>query len=581
MTTEQPTTLFEGWGDWVDPRSYLNDASGFGYPGLDGRVSVASDRASGDNPPFWVSEQDHAEIRGICRFLAQVDEIGVASLQTLSNYVVGWGAEENWQARTAESREIAAAARGVWEQVCDAEGLSGMWERESFTRLRRDGERCVWVHADGGEIHVDFIEPEFITEPGSPRQIEDFYDLDVYDWRYGVATTLDRPHRWHGLYAAFFGSSTDWEWLPKRDVVWTRINVDSTIKRGVSDLYPTFRRMEQASKLMTNTLQGAAIQAAIAYIREHAPGTTASGIASVRGNDDTRTIPTPNGGRDIRVKKIVPGQIVDVSNGLKYTAGPVGAGQGAGFLQLVQAAMRLVGIRWSMPEYLVSGDASNGNYASTLVAEAPFTKAAEAMQALEAQSRRELIWKVLDQACRLGRMRRYGIESVDELRQVMDLEVTYPPVAVRNRLEDAQVAEVEKRNGVLSARTWAEDAGRDYEEELRRGAREAVPTLGGVGPAEIVDKPGEALPSTPEGEIIKPQDTALNGAQVQAAVSIVQSVAAGLLPRDAGLGQLKIMFNLSDQEADQIMGSVGQGFEPKPTETMVQEALAKCWRKYP
>lgn len=483
MTIEQPATpLFEGWGDWVDPRSYLNDVSGFGYAGLDGRVSVASDRASGDNPPFWSSEQEHAEIRGICRFLAQIDEVGVSSLQTLTNYVVGWGSEINWQARNPESREIVRLARSIWEHVCDAEGLSGMWEREAFTRLRRDGERCVWVHADGGEILVDFVEPEFITQPGDSRTIEEFYALDAYDWRYGVATTLDRPHRWHGLYASFFGSATDWEWLPKRDVVWSRINVDSSIKRGVSDLYPTFRRMEQASKLMTNTLQGASIQAAIAYIREHAPGTTASGIASVRGNDDTRTIPTPNGGRDVRIRKITPGQIVDVSNGLKYTAGPVGSGQGSGFLQLVQAAMRLVGIRWSMPEYLISGDASNGNYASTLVAEAPFTKAAEAMQSLEAQSRRELIWKVLDQACRLGRLRRVGIESVDDLRLAMDLEVTYPPVAVRNRLEDAQVAEVEKRNGVLSARTWAEDAGRDYEEELRRGAAEAMPTLGAAAP---------------------------------------------------------------------------------------------------
>lgn len=134
--------------------------------------------------------------------------------------------------------------------------------------------------------------------------------------------------------------------------------------------------------------------------------------------------------------------------------------------------MRLVGIRWSMPEYLISGDASNGNYASTLVAEAPFTKAAEAMQSLEAQARRELIWKVLDCACRLGRFRRWGVETVDELRAVVEVDVTYPPVAVRNRIEDAQVAEIEKRNGVLSSRTWAEDAGRNYEEELRRGAKE-------------------------------------------------------------------------------------------------------------
>ena len=59
---------------------------------------------------------------------------------------------------------------------------------------------------------------------------------------------------------------------------------------------------------------------------------------------------------------------------------------------------------------------------------------------------------------------------------MIDVEVTLPPVAVRNRVEDAQVAEIEKRNGVLSAQTWAEDAGRDYAEERRRGAKDASQT---------------------------------------------------------------------------------------------------------
>lgn len=551
--------LLEAWGDWVDPRSYLNDTSGFGYSGVDGRVSVASDRQDGDNPPFWQSEQEHAEIRGICRFLAQVDEVGVGAIRTLTDYVVGWGAKENWSGDPS----LAKAAEREWNRIADAEGLRGTWEREWFARKIRDGERCAWVHADGGEILIDLIEPEFITQPGTPRTIEDYYGLDAYDWKYGVATTLNRPTRWHGLYASFFGSATDWEWLPKRDIVWTKANVDAAIKRGVSDIYPVFRRMEQGSKLLTNTLQGGAIQAAIAYIREHAPGTSASGIASVRGSDDTRSVPNGAGGsKTVRVQKFMPGTVVDVSSGLKYTAGPVGSGAGAGFLQLAQAAMRLVGIRWAMPEYLISGDASNGNYSSTLVAEAPFTKSTEAMQAIECCDRRELIWKVLDKACQLGRFRRFGIESVDQLRSVVDVEVTLPPVAVRNRVEDAQVAEIEKRNGVLSAQTWAEDAGRDYAEEINRGARDATIV---AAPATEVANEEPVGDVAADGEVLKPQDTALNGAQVQAAVTIVQSVAAGTLPRDAGLGQLQIMFNLSPQEAETIMGSVGIGFEPEKT----------------
>lgn len=49
----------------------------------------------------------------------------------------------------------------------------------------------------------------------------------------------------------------------------------------------------------------------------------------------------------------------------------------------------------------------------------------------------------------------------------------------------------------------------------------------------------------------------LNGAQVTAATEIVRSVAAGEIPRDAGLGQIQILFNLSEQQANEIMGSAG------------------------
>lgn len=49
----------------------------------------------------------------------------------------------------------------------------------------------------------------------------------------------------------------------------------------------------------------------------------------------------------------------------------------------------------------------------------------------------------------------------------------------------------------------------------------------------------------------------LNGAQIQAAVAIVKSVVAEEIPRDAGLGQLRILFNLTDEQALALMGSAG------------------------
>lgn len=55
-------------------------------------------------------------------------------------------------------------------------------------------------------------------------------------------------------------------------------------------------------------------------------------------------------------------------------------------------------------------------------------------------------------------------------------------------------------------------------------------------------------------------DTALNGAQVQAAAAIVQQVAMRQLPRDSGVAQLVEFFNLPADKAERIMGDVGRGF---------------------
>ena len=69
------------------------------------------------------------------------------------------------------------------------------------------------------------------------------------------------------------------------------------------------------------------------------------------------------------------------------------------------------------------------------------------------------------------------------------------------------------------------------------------------------------------------QKTALNGAQVTAAQGIVQAVADGNLPRDSAHGMLIRFFQVTAEEADQILGSVGQSFTGPSTEPAEQLAM--------
>lgn len=83
----------------------------------------------------------------------------------------------------------------------------------------------------------------------------------------------------------------------------------------------------------------------------------------------------------------------------------------------------------------------------------------------------------------------------------------------------------------------------------------AAAPAGGVGDAAAS---GGAEAPAPEA------NTALNGAQVTSLVEIVQAVAAGTLPRDAAIGILKRAFQLTDAQANEILGSAGQGFTIAP-----------------
>ncbi len=68
----------------------------------------------------------------------------------------------------------------------------------------------------------------------------------------------------------------------------------------------------------------------------------------------------------------------------------------------------------------------------------------------------------------------------------------------------------------------------------------------------------------PSGTINDVQKTALNGAQITSMLEIVQSVAGGKLPKDAGINMLITAFQLTEEDANLIMGASGSSFKIKP-----------------
>src|SRR6202008_1833776 len=104
--------------------------------------------------------------------------------------------------------------------------------------------------------------------------------------------------------------------------------------------------------------------------------------------------PTTRGRKRQDLESYPAGTVLRPSAGMQYKPGPAGSERNTNFLLVGQYVLRGIAVRWNMPEYLISSDASNANYASSLVAESPFVKAREADQQFYKRHFGSLLWKV-------------------------------------------------------------------------------------------------------------------------------------------------------------------------------------------
>ena len=88
------------------------------------------------------------------------------------------------------------------------------------------------------------------------------------------------------------------------------------------------------------------------------------------------------------------------------------------------------------------------------------------------------MWKIIRIAYERGFFDRFRLRWED-IEAKVNVDVQFPELATRDRMKDAQANEILKRNGVISAKTWAEKEGLDHEQEVKDGAKpDAQPTSG-------------------------------------------------------------------------------------------------------
>lgn len=460
-------------------------------------ISSPADRRYGVNFPFWTSEQQLGLLRAQARLCHTVSSNAQGFVNGLCSYVIRCGFTFRAVPKdgTQGTDQDAKDAQNIIKEF-EKENAFDEIQQEAFSRSRVDGEWLCRMFDDleHGKLRIRPIDPEHLIQPPG---------TDFREWSFGIQTDLDdifNVKAYHVHYFAPGGETSDdapgnmGEDVPAEDVVHIKVNVPKTVKRGLSDFsYDTLERFNQSRKLLTNLGDGAAVQAAIAGIRQHDTATSSQVDDFVQNLIDYSVPPGIDGTRGQDVQKIESGSFLDMPKGTNFVP-PPGAANGAAHLAILQACLRSASIRHNAPEWLVSGDASSTNYSSSLTAESPFVLNCERLQRLYSRAFLTIIERALKVAAEAGRIRA-------DILDVVEIEVETPKVSTQDRGAEAAADQVYLTNRVTSPQIVAARQGLDWNKVLQDW-HEFLEELGPTMPGAAAGGPGEQGNPTPgmEGE---------------------------------------------------------------------------------
>lgn len=491
LRRSQHASALESWSDLeiVDRRDWM--PTGFGLENGN-YLSTQHDREDGRYSPFVENETDLALIRGMARLVTAATCSGVGIQNNLTNYVIGDGFSIEVSAKkhrisgiSGSDERLIAAVQDVLDEFFEENRWWGDLDRELFWRSRRDGEFFLAIYPmPSGISRARVIEPEQVTEPSQRWSEQQIYEMfgeyipHATNWDFGVHTADHDVQTVHG-YSVGWDRSGTCDYLPKSIVEHFKVNVDRNVKRGMSDFYPAWKWLEKAEKIYRNTAEGSAIQAAIAFVREHAVGVTETQIDTMNAANAEYIRSRRTAGGNYRTENTQlyeSGTVVDTPQGMQYKPGPLGHERGPVFVDVAQAILRYVGVRWGFPEWMINGDASNNNMASSITAESPFHRNVEAMQGGMATCFRSIFWRVVRNAVASARFSQFGEKGTFEaIKRQVELQIEPPQIDRRE-----PDAETNRRvslvgAGIMSKKTAQMEEGLDPRQEEENGLSASSP----------------------------------------------------------------------------------------------------------
>jgi len=405
----------------------------------------------GDNPQAYINEDDLKRSRERSRLLAACNEYARNALAVRQAYIVGTGIKTTvMPVKGAEEDQAALKlAQDVQQYLERWSALVKLpkLQKETVLRCDRDGETFLRSYRRDA-LELRFVEPEHIGD----------YDGQT---PFGIVTDEDDITEVLA-YLVRAGDGEQFKKVKAEEVTHIKCNTDSGIKRGLPFLFPIFTILERIEKVDENMAAVIAIQAAIAMIRRNPAQKSTAVSSAVSSNADfSRT--NPYGGGTDYYKKYRAGTILDVDGNTEYEFPAIGANIG-GIAEAKSSLLRTAAAGVCMAEYMITSDASNGNFASSQVAESPCISIFLATQhdfcevfgngAYVEGAENGIQWDAIEYAVEQGQLDPAALDMVA-------LKSVGPNIVVRDRTQETTRLSMLAEKGIISRDQWAKAEGEE------------------------------------------------------------------------------------------------------------------------
>lgn len=488
-------------GNYVDPReAYIDDdGSQWNQVGMFGASRTGGNNGRRTPLDFngFSTEYELQTARETVRRMFAYSEHVIAGHNLRVNYTIDTGHVYFVAPRKGKPRDQAKI--DALEDFLKEFRKLNKWlhrQRETVLRYDRDGEvfRRRFRKPDGTTV-IRFIEPEQVyTPPG----MADRPEVD-----FGIETDPDDAES----VVQYF---VDEKPVESEDVHHLKANVGLNVRRGVPLVWAGRRNIVRSYKTLGNIAAKNEMAAAVPLNRKHT-GTTSAGASTFASAAATTTRRDTTTGQTTNVRKWGPGTILDTSANVEYEALNLAEGieeMVAGNKEVLRALATVFGLA----EFMLTSDASNANYSSTMVSEGPVVRTISALQAIIRDDDLQIITEAVEWAIERG------VLDADTL-EVCEIQCRLPGLATKEVGEEAAANRTKMEAGILSPQSWSAEEGLDYEQEQanieahraagRKMAGDLPPGLGGgLGPD---GKPIDPAKVGPDGKPIPPASRGAGG----------------------------------------------------------------------